>query len=442
MKLSYYNHLFECDDRCYLYNVLSTAIVELNRATFDAVKEGLLQDVDEETRAGLVRLGFLVDSDKDELFQYQYFYDSVRYERSASVLHFTFIPTYSCNLACPYCLQGGAKAAKTISEGGVDAILKFIANAIKNPRNDVRPAKMYATLYGGEPMMAKAQLAHFCEGAKMLAEEAEIPVEFDMTSNMTLLDDQMIEMIAKYKIHVQASVDGTREQHDKRRIKYDGTGTYDIIESNLKKLVSAGLRDLITIRLNIDSESVDVAEATFAEMTRYSDDVYFAFLTSYKGVNDGYGDKCVTPDCYSTMAVRRFNQIVAKHGRKVAQPFGKKAPCAINCENKYWIDCELNVYKCELLVKMPECRVGYLTEDGEFHQEPALYKQMTLSPFSKDKCRSCKMLPLCGGGCPATAYIDKGVRDGDVSKFQCTFTSSSLTDYLVDYIRRSKKEKE
>ena len=437
MKFSVYNHIFKSDGETFLYNILTTALIKLDPDIVQLVQDSCIGELGDETVAAFKELGFIVESASDEMLAYKYFYDRTRYGLSSAILHFTFIPTYACNLACPYCLQGGNKNAKKIDERGVAAILSFIRRMSLNPQNQTRPEKMYITLYGGEPMLAKRELKVFCDGVLAIAREAKLPVEFDMTTNLTLLDDDMINLIQMYRIHIQASIDGTKEHHDKRRIKVDGGGTYDIIVGNLKRLVDLGLREQITIRLNVDRGSIMAADLTFKEMAKYSDDVYFAFLTPYRGVNDGYEDRCVTPDCYSAMAVQKFNKILVAHGRNVAQSFGKKSPCAINCENKYWIDCNLDVYKCELLVKLRECRAGHLTEDGMFEIEPNFYKQMCFSPFNYEKCRNCKMLPICGGGCPATTYLDMGLRNGDVSKCQCTMDDASLTEYLDDYIKRT-----
>ena len=439
MKFSIYNHIFDFEGKVFLYNTLTTALVNLDSNISRVVQNSDIDRLSAETVTAFKNLGFAVESSMDERQAYKYFYDRTRYGMSSPVLHFTFIPTYACNLACPYCLQGGNKNIKKIDKKGIDAILSFIRQKSTHPKDQTWPEKMFITLYGGEPMIAKHELEMFCEGVSTIASETNLPVEFDMTTNLTLLDEDMINLIRTYKIHIQASIDGTKELHDKRRIKANGSGTYDIILYNLQKLVDYGLRNQITIRLNVDRESMSEAGTTFEEMIKYSDDVYFAFLTPYKGVNDVYEEKCVTPDCYSAMAVQNFNKILVKYGRSVAQPFGKQSPCAINCENKYWIDCNLDVYKCELLVKLPECRVGYLTENGTFEVEANFYKQMCFSPFDCGKCRDCKMLPMCGGGCPATAYLDTGIRNGDVSGCQCTMDNKSLTDYLIDYIKRSEQ---
>ena len=102
------------------------------------------------------------------------------------------------------------------------------------------------------------------------------------------------------------------------------------------------------------------------------------------------------------------------------------------------IDCNLNVYKCELLINRPECRVGYLLEDGTFIKEPNFYNQMSISPFESKKCTDCKFLPLCGGGCQGTEYIEKGKKDGNTNLYQCVISDETIKEYLKSYVSEMK----
>ena len=147
-------------------------------------------------------------------------------------------------------------------------------------------------------MLTKHLLPCICDETTRIAEEAKIERVFDMTSNFTLLDDAMIDLIRKYKINVQVSIDGNREQHNQRRIFANGKGTYDLILRNLKKMADAGLSQRITIRINTDRDTLHSARETFNAVRGFAGSVYFSFLAIYKGSNDSYFN-CIPPDCYS-----------------------------------------------------------------------------------------------------------------------------------------------
>lgn len=435
-KVSYYNHLFTVEKKFYLYNMLSTSIAEIEGYVFSALHDNRIDLLPDDIKEELLNEGFLVDYRADESLLYQFFYDSLRYGESAKNLAITFIPSYNCNLACPYCIQGNLKQVNKISDKETSAVVNFIKNKILESRREIPIERLSISLYGGEPLMNKAELVLFCSLVNQIAKQENLDIAFDMTSNMTLLDDTMIALMEKHQISVQVSIDGTKELHDQRRIKKNGSGTYDIIISNLKLLVDRGLKKLITIRINIDSNNYPYAEEIFNAVTLYSDDIYFGFLTSFKGLNDDYSGCCLPTDCYSSLTTKSLNDILQGHGYSVPQSFGKKAPCSINCRNKYFIDYKLDVYKCEMLLNHPECKVGTINYEGIFNPEPGYFEQLTYSPFNYEECKICKLLPACGGGCPAKEYIDSGKEDGKILMKNCLIDEESLNVFLSDYVHR------
>ena len=54
-------------------------------------------------------------------------------------------------------------------------------------------------------------------------------VEFNLTTNATLLTSEMIGFLADYDISVTVSIDGPREMQDRFRVFHDGRGSYDVL---------------------------------------------------------------------------------------------------------------------------------------------------------------------------------------------------------------------
>ena len=61
-------------------------------------------------------------------------------------------------------------------------------------------------------------------------------IHFSLTTNGILLDDSIIELINKYNITIQISLDGMKKTHDENRIFYNGKGSFEIVLNKLKKL--------------------------------------------------------------------------------------------------------------------------------------------------------------------------------------------------------------
>lgn len=430
---SQYNFEFEFEGRSFLYNLLTTSLVEL---TEDVLSKSIETPASSLAQS-LVQNGFLINEGLNESLKYGNYFDMARFGIASRTLKITLLPTYACNLACPYCYQGQNKRTKKMDATGAERVLHFLEDAAREGRQTDSIDKVAASLYGGEPMMDIVGVEFFVRGASAIADAYELPILFSMTTNLTLLDDKVIALVREYNIEIQVTIDGPKYFHDKRRIYRDGRGTFDDIIKNLQKLCCAGLSHLITIRINIDKETIDYAEAAFLAVKDYSSNIYFAVVRHFNGANDCHKGHCVSDNLYSSF-IPRLNEILAKHGRPVYRQFGKRPPCALVTPNRYYIDCKFDVYGCDCLVNHPECKIGTLDKDGRLRVTSFYYEQMAISAARAEKCNGCKWLPACGGGCPAEQYINSGRKDGKL-ECQCIVDEASLRDYLIDYIKRKER---
>ena len=436
MKFSYYNEQFEAVGKKYLYNIFSTALIEIDDNLHSSIITNNVSSVNPEFIEPLKSMHFIVEDGVDEYEEYLYFYNSVRYGSSPKILQVIFIPSYNCNLQCPYCMQGLDKEHKVIDDKGIKAITSFIRNRIaESQKAGVPISQLNIDLFGGEPLIAKKQIFQFCESVQSIANELSVRATYQMTSNFTLVDDSVIDFIKKYNISIQVSIDGTKQQHDKSRIGANGKGTYDTILSNIKRLNDEGLKENIVIRLNIDKNNINDAEEIMAAVAPYSNDVYFGFVDNFKGSNDSFSD-CISNSNYAELVNSKLSDIYKKYGYPIPKPFGKMGPCSLNTENRFIIDCELNVYKCEVLLKHSDAKVGQLDLEGNFIATGSFYSQMGHTAERNPKCIKCKLLPLCGGGCIGKKYIKDGKTDGKFDDVSCFMDEDTLIKYLQAYASR------
>jgi len=436
MKLmwSKFNICFKVDGKTYIYNMLSTSIAEIDQQIELALNTNDSSGLESEFISALKEEGFLVDTIENETDKYFYFYDLSRYSRAADCLSIVFIPTYYCNLRCTYCYEGKKDKLKRISKEETDAIIRFAEKRILDSNSNTPVKELSVLLYGGEPLLCKKELLYFCEEITKLASRYSIDLSIDMVSNLTLLDEETIDFISKYDIHVQVSIDGDKEEHDIRRIRADGSGTFDVIIANLERLIEKGLKSNITIRLNTDVSNKESVIFLYKKAMKYSNDVYLGYLTKYGSLNDSFTSKCIETNCDDSKAIVLPSSFYKRLNLPIPQHFGKKGPCSLNCENKYLVDCFLDVYKCDLLIGHKECRVGYIDYEGNFIKNGQYYSQMCFSPAKSEKCINCKLLPMCGGGCPAKEYLKQDRKDGNINIFDCDITERTLEEFLTDYV--------
>ena len=147
--------------------------------------------------------------------------------------------TDDCNLRCKYCIYSDAyhltkdKSCKYMTEEtakqAIDYFFKLIAPQLKrNPRK-----KIGITFYGGEPLMNIKTIRY---AVKYINRFYKNNVYYMLTTNGLLLNDANIKFLAENDIGLAISIDGPQKEHDRLRIRSDGSGSFVQIARNIKKL--------------------------------------------------------------------------------------------------------------------------------------------------------------------------------------------------------------
>ncbi|MBU3111354.1 thioether cross-link-forming SCIFF peptide maturase [Clostridium lacusfryxellense] len=141
---------------------------------------------------------------------------------------------HDCNLRCKYCFADegeyhGARKAMSVEVG-----MKAIDFVLKNsgPRKNIE-----IDLFGGEPLMAFDMIKEIVEYAKVQEKIYKKVIRFTMTTNATLLNDEIMKYLDENMGNIVLSIDGRKSINDKVRVKVDGSGSYDRILPNIKKMV-------------------------------------------------------------------------------------------------------------------------------------------------------------------------------------------------------------
>lgn len=139
-----------------------------------------------------------------------------------------------CNLACTYCYKedldtptNGRKMALETAVRSIDMLLK------ESPDRD----SYNIVFFGGEPLsnlpLIRDVVAHAEPRFAALGKE----VSFTLTTNATLLTEEIVDWLDAHRFGLTVSMDGPKALHDKNRKTIGGKGSYDVVASKAKMLL-------------------------------------------------------------------------------------------------------------------------------------------------------------------------------------------------------------
>ena len=140
--------------------------------------------------------------------------------------------TQGCNLRCEYCVYSGGYDTRTHTNKRMNykTAIKAIDFLIEHSKDE---DTLYLGFYGGEPLL-EFELIKMC--VKYINKNAfGKKVEFNITTNATLLTENIVDFLVENNFQILVSLDGPKEKHDLSR-KFAGSdeGCFDKLMDNLK----------------------------------------------------------------------------------------------------------------------------------------------------------------------------------------------------------------
>ena len=151
----------------------------------------------------------------------------------ATSLHI-FVVTTACNVGCVYCQANNGVScsslfmSKEIAEHAVDIALQSPAPYLN------------FEFQGGEPLLNFDIIKHIVAYAEEHKGKHEI--SYNIVSNLTLLNDEILDFMVEHKFGVSTSIDGPEYVHDQNRPFKNGNGTYQTAVAAIKKIQARGIR--------------------------------------------------------------------------------------------------------------------------------------------------------------------------------------------------------
>ena len=426
---------------------------------FIQVSEGLYQYIAnrdfqneeyEEMISQLEKKGYLSTNRVEEIKHplSDYIDDYVEHNINAMILQIT----QNCNMRCRYCAFSG-DGSDNRKHSFIDMPEQVALDAINFLyRHSEYSDKVSLSFYGGEPLLKFALLKKCVNYCKELMPDKHI--DFMLTTNGTIMTDEIMDFFATENIMVTISVDGPQYSHDKyRRFASNGGGTFDSICKNLSKLKEKYPDYYQTISFNAvvdrDSDMTEVSEFFNHE------DLFSGNKVLINGVSDSYIDmqyvetkeyivslrELLFKQLIDQMrgaenkqgsqlmnAVSRFSNSMGK-ADKLSSTMHHQGPC-VPGRGKLFVDVEGKIRPCEKVSERTEELIIGNIYDGFDYEK--IETNLNIGRLTEEECKNCWAIRLCKQCVLCADNVDGLSREKKLA--ECAAQKRSIKDLLKDYV--------
>jgi uncharacterized protein len=136
--------------------------------------------------------------------------------------------TNACNYACAYCYD--YEKFERATSLPLDVGVKALEQAL-----DLAERELWVILHGGEPMLLWDLLEALVKRGEELARDRGKRIWFVGQTNMSRLNDRVVEFSSRHNIAWGVSIDGVPSVHDHFRVTHTGGGTYGAFADALRR---------------------------------------------------------------------------------------------------------------------------------------------------------------------------------------------------------------
>lgn len=373
MKPSFYNFYQSTDNNILIFNTISGNCVVIPKKEYK-----------DKANDKLVKMGFYVPSEKDELEDLVV--KGQQHLLKKDYNKYRVLTTTACNAHCSYCYEHGVHTV-TMNMETADKIADFILSQNKDSN------LIGIEWFGGEPLLNKKVINRITNRI-MKYKASKTRYEAYMVSNGNLLDKKTIDEMEEiwHVKRIQITLDGVGKKYEK--VKGLPAGSFDKVIDNLRMLSQKHIK--INIRLNFDRNSLNNME----EIIRYLSELDFKNrLYVYPAPIFSATPKTQTKQEAEEMkdAELKMYDLLYRYGLLKSLrllPHIMPSPCAASKPGYFTINANGDIFKCDRQF-LPSNKIGSVFESPFIKLDVSGWSLINV----RQKCRECKMFPLCWGGC-------------------------------------------
>jgi len=429
MKPSFYLKHFPADHNGETQNLLfSTRTCSFAMFPKEIAGELAKGKVPTEYAPVMARLGMAVESLDEELSCALGLLAEVN--RINRAIRASIILGMACNFSCVYCYEGSKKEGGAMEQATAEKVIAYL-KARFNPETE----KLVLNFYGGETLLYLDRIRHLTRELKPFTEEREGKFAFHLVSNGSLLSPKVVEeMLTLGLKSAKITLDGPEENHNRFRPFKSGEPSFATVLANVKACCK-----LMPINLvgNYTRENYPLFPALLDRLLSEGlkpDDLQQVQFYPAMQINDQFANSEFSGGCCSAAepwlieAAIFIRDELGKRGFPLAKM--QPAPCMVDIDDAFTIDHDGLIYKCITMIGHQGYEVGDIINGI---QEGWQTKYCHNHWRKEKKCRECKSLPLCFGGCRYMVFQ----REGSMARVDCQkeFLDATLEKMLMQDLK-------
>jgi uncharacterized protein len=318
--------------------------------------------------------------------------------------------TDKCNLSCKYCFEHDKNASMMPSQVAKD-ILDISYKDIPKDKGTFT-----VNIFGGEPLLNWDCIRDLID----YANEKQYNVKFGITTNLTMLTNEMIRYFDDNEVMLLVSIDGLKKVHDKNRCN-----TFDIVRNNITTLIDNGLSLFIEARMTILPEDIDYAyDGVISLINMGIDNICPMMVTDvewdkehlqklnkyYYALLEYYVKKMNDPDCKRNISIKNTDDVLVNI---MSPDIDDPIMCPIYGTGWCAFDTNGDVYPCHQgPTSKEEFKKSMLL--GNIYtgvDETRITAENKYAGYNKEMCKDCVGRSICKGGCPTENLRITGIAD-------------------------------
>lgn len=412
-------YVFHIKGKWFCFDVHSCAFCEIDAPT-SAILKALLEEKSWEEAVsgfgsddGLEKCAEIINElhilQKESYFQVE---DTLTRKRrlNASVGSLCLIMATDCNLRCKYCFADGGNYSKERKKMGLAVARKAVDFLLDKSGHR---QELAISFFGGEPLLNFAAIHGTVLYAKDAAAARKKKIDFSITTNGTLFNDEMMAFFLAEGFSFIVSLDGPPDINDRFRVSKNDQGSYRLVVDKLSRYseLYPEFKERVTIRGTFASDKPELVRSLehlvslgftsiSLEPTTMATAAYAVtgenlglLLDEYDRVADFYVRCLQNGQDFSFFHILQLFHQVAEGPQRITQCGAGSSYLAIDPDGK--------IYPCHRIVANDKYQLGSIFGNTMNMPVQTLFREASV-PY-KEKCRKCWARYICGGGCHATA---------------------------------------